>query len=68
MHGTSEMHMDKMVAWKIVIERDGKKLEFTNASTFDSMNKRAKPGAQADNWNESRRVARSGSCHLSEKK
>lgn len=46
MHGTSDMHVDKMVAWKIVIERDGKKLEFTNTSTFDALNTRARPGAK----------------------
>jgi hypothetical protein len=45
MHGTSEMHVDHLLAWKVVIERDGKKLDFVSTASFDSMNKRAKPGS-----------------------
>ena len=47
LHGTSEMHVDHLVAWKVVIERDGKKLEFSSTASFDSMNKKAKPGSTA---------------------
>ena len=43
MHGGSEHHVDHIIAWKVVIERDGKKLEFMSTSSFDSMNQRAKP-------------------------
>jgi hypothetical protein len=48
MHGSSEMHVDHMLAWKVVIERDGKKLEFMSNGSFDSMNKRAKPGSPSN--------------------
>ncbi len=44
MHGTSEMHVDRLLAWKVVIERDGKPVEFVSASSFESLNKRARPG------------------------
>ena len=43
LHGTSEMHVDKVAAWKVVITRNGEKVEFTSGSSFDSMDKSAKP-------------------------
>jgi len=42
MHGSSDMHVDKVVAWKITLTRDGQKVEFTSGSNFDSYNRRAK--------------------------
>ncbi|EDY18734.1 hypothetical protein CfE428DRAFT_3771 [Chthoniobacter flavus Ellin428] len=42
MHGSSDMHVDKVVAWKITLTRDGQKVEFTSGSSFDSYNRRAK--------------------------
>ena len=46
LHGGSEHHVDHIAAWKVIIERDGKKLEFMSTSSFDSLNKRARPGAK----------------------
>lgn len=43
MHGSSEMHVDHVVAWKVTLMRDGQKLEFTSGSNFDSLDRRAKP-------------------------
>lgn len=41
LHGTGTQHVDKMAAWKITIERDGKSLEFLSNSTFDALNRQA---------------------------
>lgn len=43
MHGTSEMHVDHVVGWKVTLVRDGQKLEFTSGSSFEAMDRRAKP-------------------------
>ncbi|MEP6669172.1 MAG: hypothetical protein ABJF10_08470 [Chthoniobacter sp.] len=45
MHGTSDMHADKVLGWKVTIMRDGQKLEFTSSSSFESMDKRARPAS-----------------------
>jgi hypothetical protein len=45
MHGSSEMHVDRLLAWKVVIERDGKPVEFVSTSSFESLNKRARAGS-----------------------
>jgi hypothetical protein len=45
MHGSSDMHVDKVVAWKITLTRDGQKVEFTSGTSFDSYNRRAKDAA-----------------------
>lgn len=42
MHGSSDMHVDKVVAWKITLMRDGQKVEFTSGSNFDTYDRRAK--------------------------
>lgn len=42
MHGTSERHVDHLIGWKVVIERDGQKLEFTSGSNFDLLNAEAR--------------------------
>ncbi len=42
MHGSSDMHVDKVAAWKITLTRDGQKVEFTSGSNFETLNKRAK--------------------------
>ena len=44
MHGTSDMHVDHLVAWKVVVPRDGRKLEFTSGSNFDTLNRRVRSG------------------------
>lgn len=44
MHGSSEMHLDRLLAWKVIIERDGKPVEFSSTSNFETLSKRAKPG------------------------
>jgi hypothetical protein len=41
MHGSSDMHVDKVIGWKVTLMRDGQKLEFTSNANFDSMDKRA---------------------------
>lgn len=41
MHGTSDRHTDRMLAWKVVIERDGKKVEVLSTPRFEALNKRA---------------------------
>ena len=46
LHGSSEHHVDHMLAWKVVIERDGKKLDFSNTGSFDALSKRARPGSK----------------------
>lgn len=46
MHGSSDMHVDKVAAWKITLTRDGQTLEFTSGSSFDLLNKRAKDAAK----------------------
>ncbi|HEX8311027.1 MAG TPA: hypothetical protein VF614_06910 [Chthoniobacteraceae bacterium] len=46
MHGTSDMHVDQLAGWKVVITHDGKKTEFLSASGFEGMNKRARDSAQ----------------------
>ena len=43
LHGGSERHVDQVAAWKVVITRNGEKVEFTSGSTFEAMNKSAKP-------------------------
>ncbi len=45
MHGSSDRHADRLVAWKVIITRDGEKLEFVSGSTFESLNKRARQGS-----------------------
>jgi len=42
MHGTSERHVDQMIAWKVIIDCAGEKMEFVSSSRFDSLNKTAK--------------------------
>lgn len=42
MHGTSDRHMDHLAAWKIIITRDGKKIEFTSGSNFTQLDDKAK--------------------------
>jgi hypothetical protein len=42
MHGTSDMHVDQLAAWKLTITHDGKKTEFLSSSGFEGMNKRAR--------------------------
>jgi archaellum component FlaG (FlaF/FlaG flagellin family) len=44
MHGSSDMHVDKVVAWKVSLTRDGQKLEFSSGSNFENLERRAKPG------------------------
>ncbi len=46
LHGSSEHHVDHMLAWKVVIERDGKKLDFSNTGSFDALSNRARPGSK----------------------
>ncbi len=41
MHGTSEMHVDQFVAWKVVIDRGDKKVEFASPR-FEALNKQAR--------------------------
>ncbi|MDR3405729.1 MAG: hypothetical protein P4L99_24810 [Chthoniobacter sp.] len=48
MHGSSDMHVDKVVGWKVSLTRDGQKLEFTSSATFDSLDKRATPARPTD--------------------
>lgn len=43
MHGSSDMHVDHVLAWKVSLTRDGQKLEFTSGANFDTMDRRAKP-------------------------
>lgn len=43
MHGSSDMHVDKVVAWKVSLTRDGQKLDFSSSSSFDNLDKKAKP-------------------------
>jgi len=45
MHGSSEMHVDHVVAWKVTLMRDGQKLEFTSSSNFDTLDRHAKPAS-----------------------
>jgi hypothetical protein len=45
MHGSSEMHVDHVVAWKVTLVRDGQKLEFTSGSNFDTLDRHAKPAS-----------------------
>jgi hypothetical protein len=47
MHGSSDMHVDKVVGWKVTLTRDGQKLEFTSSASFDTMDRRAKPATDA---------------------
>jgi hypothetical protein len=42
MHGTSDMHVDQLAAWKLTITHDGKKTEFLSSSGFEGMNKRSR--------------------------
>jgi hypothetical protein len=43
MHGSSDMHVDKVIAWKVTLMRDNQKVEFTSSSNFDTLDKRARP-------------------------
>jgi hypothetical protein len=47
MHGSSDRHVDKVIAWKVTLTRDGQKVEFTSGSNFDMMDRQAKPGTTA---------------------
>jgi hypothetical protein len=42
MHGSSTMHVDQVIGWKVVITRDGQKIEFTSGTNFESLEKKAK--------------------------
>ena len=46
MHGSSDRHVDQVVAWKISVEHAGKKTEFLSNDTFESLNKRATDAAR----------------------
>src|SRR5688572_27117986 len=41
MHGTSDHHVDQVVAWKLTVDHAGKKTDFLSSSNFESTNKRA---------------------------
>jgi len=39
MHGTSDRHVDQFAAWKVIITKGDKKVEFVSTSRFDALNK-----------------------------
>ena len=41
MHGSSDMHVDQVVAWKVTVDHDGKKTEYLSGSNFEALNKHA---------------------------
>ncbi len=41
MHGTSDHHVDQVVAWKLTVDHAGKKTDFLSSSNFEALNKRA---------------------------
>ena len=42
-HGTSSRHEDKLVGWKLSITQGGVPVEFRTPTTFEELNRKAKP-------------------------